>query len=169
MSPSTPIAARLTLRIARTFGAKANLVVHPRQSLARAGLDPTLRLDRAFTTLCTRIRGQGYRGVVEPHARVTIGPGPLSAVPAFDPSLGEDPYFHPAYASVVPLRLAAERGHRLLAARTAVGLHHHGAPARAAHKQVAARPAKVARRRAQQRAERGRSAAQVIKALAEHC
>ena len=72
-----------------------------------AGLDPTLRLDRAFTTLCTRIRGQGYRGVVEPHARVTIGPGPLAAVPAFDPSLGEDPYFHPAYASVVPLRLAA--------------------------------------------------------------
>lgn len=71
------------------------------------GFNPTLRLDRAFTTLCTRIRGQGYRGVVEPHARVTIGPGPLAAVPPFDPSLGEDPYFHPAYASVVPLRLGS--------------------------------------------------------------
>jgi GT2 family glycosyltransferase len=71
------------------------------------GLDPTLRLDRAFTTLCTRIRGQGYRGVVEPHARVTIGPGPLAPVPPFDPSLGDDPYFHPAYASVVPLRLGS--------------------------------------------------------------
>jgi GT2 family glycosyltransferase len=71
------------------------------------GLDPTLRLDRAFTTLCTRIRGQGYRGVVEPHARVTIGPGPLAPVPPFDSSLGNDPYFHPAYASVVPLRLGS--------------------------------------------------------------
>jgi len=71
------------------------------------GLDPTLRLDRAFTTLCSRIRGQGYRGVVEPHARVTLGPGPLDPVPPFDRSLGEDPYFHPSYASVVPLRLGS--------------------------------------------------------------
>jgi hypothetical protein len=71
------------------------------------GLDSTLRLDRAFTTLCTRIRSQGYRGVVEPHARATIGPGPLASVPPFDPSLGDDPYFHPAYASVVPLRLGS--------------------------------------------------------------
>ena len=70
------------------------------------GLDSTLRLERSFTALCASIRDRGYRGLVEPHARVTLGPGPLAPVPDFDPSLGDDPYFHPAYASVVPLRLA---------------------------------------------------------------
>lgn len=71
------------------------------------GINPRLHLPQAFVDLCGNLRRRGYRGVVEPHARVTIGPGPLAPVPPFDPSLGDDPYFHPAYASVVPLRLAA--------------------------------------------------------------
>ena len=71
------------------------------------GINPRLHLPQAFVDLCGNLRRRGYRGVVEPHARVTIGPGPLAPVPPFDPSLGDDPYFHPAYASVVPLRLAS--------------------------------------------------------------
>lgn len=71
------------------------------------GINPLLCLPQAFVDLCGNVRRRGYRGVVEPHARVTIGPGPLAPVPPFDPSLGDDPYFHPAYASVVPLRLGS--------------------------------------------------------------
>jgi len=71
------------------------------------GINPRLHLPQAFVDLCGNLRRRGYRGVVEPHARVTIGPGPLAPVPPFDPSLGDDPYFHPAYASIVPLRLAS--------------------------------------------------------------
>jgi hypothetical protein len=71
------------------------------------GIDPTVRSEAAFIHLCTRIRRVGYRGVIEPHARVTLGPGPLPPLPAFHPSLGDDPYFHPAFSSVVPLELSS--------------------------------------------------------------
>ena len=100
------------------------------------GINPLLCLPQAFVDLCGKLRRRGYRGVVEPHARVTIGPGPLAPVPPFDPSLGDDPYFHPAYASVVPLRLGsgpvASRARRPLSLRrlppalVVAGMHRSG-------------------------------------------
>lgn len=60
-----------------------------------------------FPVLCQRLRRAGYRGLVEPHARIGLGPGPLPPVPPFDTSLGDDPYFHPAFSSAVPLALAS--------------------------------------------------------------
>lgn len=61
----------------------------------------------AIVALCRKVRRAGYRGLVEPHARIGLGPGPLPPVPPFHPSVGDDPCFHPAFSSVVPLRLAA--------------------------------------------------------------
>ena len=70
------------------------------------GLNPAADASAAFLALCQRLRRAGYRGLVEPHARIGLGPGPLPPVPPFDTSLGDDPCFHPAFSSVVPLELA---------------------------------------------------------------
>jgi hypothetical protein len=89
-----------------------------------------------FLALCRRLRCVGYRGVVEPHSRITLGPGPLAAVPPFDPSVGDDPCFHPAFSRVVPLELghgpaaaAARRPRalrRLPPALVVAGMHRSG-------------------------------------------
>ncbi len=71
------------------------------------GFNPSQDAAGVFPALCRRLRRAGYRGLVEPHARIGLGPGPLPPVPAFDSSLGDDPYFHPAFSGVVPLTLSS--------------------------------------------------------------
>lgn len=73
--------------------------------VAAGGFDERLDWRAAFIELCRSIHRKGRRGVVDPHARVTLHEGDLPAVPSFDESLREDPYFHPAFSAVVPLTL----------------------------------------------------------------
>jgi hypothetical protein len=75
--------------------------------IAAGGFDERLDWQGAFVDLCRSLRREGRRGVVDPHARVTLGEGDLPPVPPFDDSLRSDPYFHPAFSAVVPLTLDA--------------------------------------------------------------
>jgi glycosyltransferase involved in cell wall biosynthesis/GT2 family glycosyltransferase len=70
------------------------------------GLDRRRPWPEAFVRLGTALRSRGRRGVLDPQVRVTLADGALPSVPPFDSSLADDPYFHPAFESVVPLRLA---------------------------------------------------------------
>jgi glycosyltransferase involved in cell wall biosynthesis len=83
------------------------LAINADDWVAAGGLDERLGWQSACIDLCRAIGRAGKRGVVDPHARVTLETGPLPPVPAFHDSLREDPYFHPAFASVVPLTLRA--------------------------------------------------------------
>jgi hypothetical protein len=58
-----------------------------------------------FTSLCLELCGAGCRGLVDPYARVMVARDDSGDDPPFDDTLAEDPYFHPAFASVSPLRL----------------------------------------------------------------
>ncbi|MDZ8108405.1 MAG: glycosyltransferase, partial [Nostoc sp. DedQUE12a] len=58
--------------------------------------------------LCRASRATNKRGLVNPHARVFLVDLPENNLPVFDDSLANDPYFHPAFASVVPLKLRAK-------------------------------------------------------------
>ena len=73
--------------------------------LSAGGFDEHLPWQRSFPALCRAIGSSGKRGLVDSHARATLTAGELPAVPAFDESLKHDPYFHPAFSSVVPLEL----------------------------------------------------------------
>ncbi len=73
--------------------------------VAAGGFNERLDWQSAFVDLCCSIRRDGRRGVVDPHARVTLHDVPLPPVPPFDTSLRDDPYFHPAFSSVAPLEL----------------------------------------------------------------
>ena len=75
--------------------------------VAAGGFDERLEWDSAFVDLCGAIRRNGMRGVVDPHARITLRAGDLPPVPPFHDSLRDDPYFHPAFSRVVPLTLDA--------------------------------------------------------------
>ncbi|MFM8283927.1 MAG: glycosyltransferase [Planctomycetaceae bacterium] len=75
--------------------------------VAAGGFDTRLDWQASFVKLCTAIRREGRRGMVDPHARITLQPGELPAVPTFDESLRADPHFHPAFSAVVPLSLDA--------------------------------------------------------------
>ncbi len=75
--------------------------------VAAGGLDEQLGWQSACVDLCRAIGRAGKRGVVDPHARIALQPGPLPPVPAFHDSLRDDPYFHPAFASAVPLTMRA--------------------------------------------------------------
>lgn len=59
----------------------------------------------AFVQLCCDFHASGQRGLVNPHVRVCLQSRDTPPVPAFHHSLADDPYFHPAFSSVVPLRL----------------------------------------------------------------
>ncbi len=75
--------------------------------VAAGGFDERLEWQASFVDLCGSIRRDGKRGVVDPHARITLRAGDLPAVPPFHDSLRSDPYFHPAFSAVVPLTLDA--------------------------------------------------------------
>jgi len=73
--------------------------------VSAGGFDERLEWQSSFVDLCGAIRRDGKRGVVDPHARITLRAGELPPVPAFHDSLRDDPYFHPAFSAVVPLTL----------------------------------------------------------------
>ncbi|MFZ4731649.1 MAG: glycosyltransferase [Pirellulales bacterium] len=77
--------------------------------VAAGGFDTRLDWQGAFVDLCRGIRREGRRGMVDPHARVTLHPVELPAVPPFHDSLRDDPHFHPAFSAVAPLTLDATR------------------------------------------------------------
>ncbi|BAY12210.1 glycosyltransferase [Calothrix sp. NIES-2098] len=59
----------------------------------------------AMIKLCQASRATNKRGLVNPHARAFLVDLPDNITPKFDDSLTDDPYFHPAFGSVVPLKL----------------------------------------------------------------
>ena len=62
---------------------------------------------KAIVAICTDVRSIGRRGVMVPHARAFVDRMPaLSEV--WHDSMRDDPYFHPAFMSVVPLALNSE-------------------------------------------------------------
>jgi len=73
--------------------------------VAAGGFNERLDWQHAFIAACRSIHRNGKRGVVVPQARGTLDDTPLPDVPPFHHSLRDDPYFHPAFASVVPLSL----------------------------------------------------------------
>ncbi|WP_138499136.1 glycosyltransferase [Nostoc sp. PA-18-2419] len=60
--------------------------------------------------LCQASGAANKRGLVNPHARVFLADLPEYNLPKFNDSLANDPYFHPAFASVVPLKLKVKKG-----------------------------------------------------------
>lgn len=58
------------------------------------------------TAACLAAVADGRRGLVNPHGWVHYGLE-VPDMPDFDASVGEDPFFHPAFASVSPLTLKA--------------------------------------------------------------
>jgi GT2 family glycosyltransferase len=73
--------------------------------VAAGGFDERLDWQSTFVDLCGTIRRNGRRGMVDPHARVTLHDGDLPPMPAFHDSLRSDPHFHPAFGAVAPLTL----------------------------------------------------------------
>ncbi|MTJ46685.1 glycosyltransferase [Dolichospermum sp. UHCC 0259] len=55
--------------------------------------------------LCQASRWTNKRGLVNPHARAFLAYLPTNDFSEFHESLADDPYFHPAFGSVVPLKL----------------------------------------------------------------
>jgi hypothetical protein len=64
----------------------------------------------AAAMMCRRIRDSGLRGVVTPYARVYVARLAKEEVGEYDPQFATDPYFHPFFQSVIPLRLKTTRG-----------------------------------------------------------
>jgi glycosyltransferase involved in cell wall biosynthesis/GT2 family glycosyltransferase len=83
------------------------VAVNPDSYEAAGGFDEQLPWQHAFVGLCRAIHRSGKRGVVDPHARATLAAGDLPPVPPFHDSVRGDPYFHPAFSSVVPLKFDA--------------------------------------------------------------
>ena len=81
------------------------VAIHADAYVSAGGFDERQPWNRSFIGLCQTIHRGGKRGVVDPHARATLAPGVLPPVPPFHASLRDDPYFHPAFSSVVPLEL----------------------------------------------------------------
>ncbi|MCC5651789.1 glycosyltransferase [Nostoc sp. XA013] len=67
-------------------------------------------VQHSMIKLCQASRATNKRGLVNPHARAFLLGLPDNDVPKFDDSLADDPYFHPAFASVVPLKLRSKNG-----------------------------------------------------------
>jgi hypothetical protein len=78
------------------------------RALVCSGLaDSTQVWPMALTNACVAVRDVGLRGVVEPSARATVHADALPPVPPFLGS--DDPFFHPAFDSIAPLRLRGPR------------------------------------------------------------
>ncbi|MEH2198987.1 glycosyltransferase [Nostoc sp.] len=67
-------------------------------------------VQHSMIKLCQASRASNKRGLVNPHARVFLADLPEYNLPIFDDSLANDPYFHPAFTSVVPLKLRSKNG-----------------------------------------------------------
>lgn len=57
--------------------------------------------------VCGALREDSRRGVIDPHARIMFKEDPEPEPSRFDESFGRDPYFHPYFRDVSPLRLTA--------------------------------------------------------------
>jgi hypothetical protein len=68
------------------------------------GLDTSLPWPRSFHKLCRSITENGLRGIVNPHVRISIASGQTLNTPEFNSSLKNDPYFHPFFSSITPIR-----------------------------------------------------------------
>ncbi len=83
-----------------------------RAELARA-LDqvaPLSDLQDWFVALCRAVAdGCGRRGLLNPHSLAWLRADASPPQPPFDPSVGEDPYFHPALGGVAPLALGRQK------------------------------------------------------------
>jgi O-antigen biosynthesis protein len=66
-------------------------------------------IQHSIIKLCQASNATNKRGLSNPHARAYLGDIPKNDVPKFDDSLADDPYFHHAFASVVPLKLKAKK------------------------------------------------------------
>ena len=63
---------------------------------------------QALVAICADVRNTDRRGVVVPHARAFVDRMPALS-DAWHDSMRNDPYFHPAFMSVVPLALYPEK------------------------------------------------------------
>lgn len=63
---------------------------------------------QAIVAICADVRSTDRRGVVVPHARAFVDRMPALS-DAWHESMRNDPYFHPAFMSVVPLALDPEK------------------------------------------------------------
>ncbi|MBD1878298.1 glycosyltransferase [Coleofasciculus sp. FACHB-T130] len=70
-------------------------------------------LSSAMIKLCQASRRKNKRGLVNPHARAFLKDLPNDDIPEFHESLADDPYFHPAFDSVAPLKLRLKNGKHL--------------------------------------------------------
>lgn len=79
-----------------------------REALARALSRHEVRSDDSdwTTNVCLDAINNRDRGVVVPPIRITIDDAGIPPPPPFDPSLANDPYFHPALYSATEPRLA---------------------------------------------------------------
>jgi hypothetical protein len=68
------------------------------------GLPKADTWQRSFVALCSRLRGGDRRGLVNPYARVYTGRSQRTE--ADYSNFASDPYFHPALATITPLRFA---------------------------------------------------------------
>ena len=59
--------------------------------------------------LCQASRSTNKRGLVNPHARAFLAYLPTNDFSEFHESLADDPYFHPAFGSIVPLKLKLKK------------------------------------------------------------
>jgi len=67
-------------------------------------------IKHSIIKLCQASRTTNKRGLVNPHARAFLIDLPEYNLPKFDCSLTNDPYFHPAFKSVAPLKLRTKNG-----------------------------------------------------------
>lgn len=58
-----------------------------------------------FLAQCLQACARGRRGMIDPHARAYLERMPEGDMDEWDDAFAADPYFHPAFASVSPLRL----------------------------------------------------------------
>lgn len=67
-----------------------------------------LHLDwqEAFVRCCASATKEGLRGMVSPHARAYVDSMPSEPSAQWHSSFGKDPYFHPAFSSVMPLTIS---------------------------------------------------------------
>lgn len=93
----------------RNVRAASPLAVSFRRTELLAALDEVPENNEVqdwFVALCRAVgEGRGRRGLVNPHSLAWLRAEASPPLPPFDPSVGTDPYFHPALGSVVPLSL----------------------------------------------------------------
>ena len=66
----------------------------------------SLSIEKAVVACCIETLSRGFRGVVSPHARIQINKTSFKANSTWHESMRHDPYFHPAFCSVAPLKIS---------------------------------------------------------------